>query len=165
MAKLTGFRLLSFDVYGTLIDWESGILNGLKPLYYKHVSPERGQALELYHDLETEQQLKFPAMPYSQVLAAIYPQFATKSGLEPPTVEESERFGQSVGQWPQPSPTRLTPSGGFQSTTHSSFSRTWTGNPFLPAQPAHLKDSGSTKSSQRRTSGPTSLTTGISNIC
>ena len=99
MAKLTEFRLLSFDVYGTLIDWETGILNGLKPLY-EHVKLERAQALDLYHELEKEQQIKFPDMLYSQVLAAIYPQFATKLGLESPTIEESERFGQSVGQWP-----------------------------------------------------------------
>ena len=33
MTKLTDFRLLSFDVYGTLIDWETGMLNGLKPFY------------------------------------------------------------------------------------------------------------------------------------
>ena len=139
MVKLTDFRLLSFDVYGTLIDWESGILNDLKPLY-KHVNLERGQALELYHELETEQQLRFPGMPYSQVLAAIYPQFATKSGLEPPTAEQSERFSQSVGQWPQLSPTRLTPFGGFQSITRSSFSRAWTGNPFLSASTAGALD-------------------------
>ena len=99
MAKLTDFRLLSFDVYGTLIDWETGILNGLKSLY-EHVNLEREQALELYHELEKEQQVKFPDMPYSQVLAAIYPQFATTLGLEQPTAEDSERFGQSVGQWP-----------------------------------------------------------------
>ena len=99
MAKLTDFRLLSFDVYGTLIDWETGILNGLKPLY-ERVNLDRGQALEIYHELERGQQNKTPDMPYSQVLAAIYPQFAVKLGLETPTVEESERFGQSVGKWP-----------------------------------------------------------------
>lgn len=99
MAKLTDYRLLSFDVYGTLIDWETGILYGLKPLY-EHVDLERGQVLELYHELEMEQQVKTPDMPYSQVLAAIYPQFATKLGLEPPTAQESEKFGRSVGQWP-----------------------------------------------------------------
>ena len=47
-----------------------------------------------------EQQVKTPDMPYSQLLAAIYPQFATKLGLEPPTAQDSETFGQSVGQWP-----------------------------------------------------------------
>ena len=50
--------------------------------------------------LKTGQQNQTPDMPYSQVLAAIYPQFAVKLGLETPTVEESERCGQSVGKWP-----------------------------------------------------------------
>lgn len=99
MTKLTDFRLLSFDVYGTLIDWETGILNGLKPLY-EQKNLERAQALNLYHELEIEQQVKFPDMPYSQVLTAIYPRFAANLGLEPPTAEASETFGQSVGQWP-----------------------------------------------------------------
>ena len=99
MAKLTDFRLLSFDVYGTLIDWETGILDGLKPLY-EHVDLDRRQALEVYHELERGQQNKTPNMSNSQVLTAIYSQFAAKLGLEPPTVEESERFGQSVGKWP-----------------------------------------------------------------
>ena len=30
--KLTDFKVLTFDCYGTLIDWESGIHNALKPL-------------------------------------------------------------------------------------------------------------------------------------
>ena len=30
--KLTDFKALSFDCYGTLIDWESGMFEGLKPL-------------------------------------------------------------------------------------------------------------------------------------
>ena len=28
--KLSDFKLLSFDVYGTLIDWETGILQNLE---------------------------------------------------------------------------------------------------------------------------------------
>ena len=99
MSKLIDFRLLSFDVYGTLIDWETGILNGLKPLYQR-VNLERGQALKVYHELEMEQQTKIPNMPYSQLLTAIYPQFASRLGLEGPTAEESENLGRSVGNWP-----------------------------------------------------------------
>ena len=30
--NLSQFKILTFDVYGTLIDWESGMINGLKPL-------------------------------------------------------------------------------------------------------------------------------------
>ena len=30
--KLSDFKVLTFDVYGTLIDWESGMVTALKPL-------------------------------------------------------------------------------------------------------------------------------------
>ena len=32
MATLAEYSALSFDVYGTLIDWESGMIAGLRPL-------------------------------------------------------------------------------------------------------------------------------------
>ena len=32
MAQLQDYSALSFDVYGTLIDWETGLLAGLRPL-------------------------------------------------------------------------------------------------------------------------------------
>ncbi len=99
MSKLTDYRLLSFDVYGTLIDWETGVLNGLKPLI-KHTHLSREEVLKLYHSLEKEQQSKTPEMPYSQLTSTIHPQFAAKLGLDAPTAQESEIFGQSVGQWP-----------------------------------------------------------------
>ena len=35
MAKLTDFKALTFDCYGTLIDWETGMIEGLKPLTSK----------------------------------------------------------------------------------------------------------------------------------
>lgn len=100
-AKLTDFRLLSFDVYGTLIDWEKGILDGLKPLYERADGKiEEQLVLDLYHELEAAQQSRTPDMPYTQVLAEIYPQLATRLGLEAPTAKQSRNFGQSVGNWP-----------------------------------------------------------------
>ncbi|MEZ0211919.1 MAG: haloacid dehalogenase, partial [Xanthobacteraceae bacterium] len=30
--RLSDFKALTFDCYGTLIDWESGMVAGLKPL-------------------------------------------------------------------------------------------------------------------------------------
>jgi 2-haloalkanoic acid dehalogenase type II len=99
MSKLTDFRLLSFDVYGTLIDWETGVLNGLRSLI-EQTDLTQERVLELYHELEREQQSKTPDMPYSELVATLHPQFAARLGLKAPTVQESEIFGQSVGQWP-----------------------------------------------------------------
>ncbi|KAJ9609598.1 hypothetical protein H2200_005926 [Cladophialophora chaetospira] len=99
MSKLTDFRLLSFDVYGTLIDWENGVLTGLQPLI-SSAGLAKKEALELYFELEKTQQSNNPDMLYSQLLTAIYPQFAKRLNLPPPDDTESENFGSSVGKWP-----------------------------------------------------------------
>jgi len=102
MARLTDFKLLSFDVYGTLVDWETGILAALKPLLSKATSeiPNPQKLLDIYHELEREQQAKTPDMQYSQLLAAIHPQLAEKLKLPAPTAAESAAFGNSIGAWP-----------------------------------------------------------------
>ncbi|KAL3440280.1 2-haloalkanoic acid dehalogenase [Aspergillus insuetus] len=101
MAQLSEYRLLSFDVYGTLIDWEGGILAAFQPMLDKvNAQFTRLQLLTIYHELEREQQNKAPDMPYSQLLTTIHPQWAARLGLAVPTPEESKRFGESVGTWP-----------------------------------------------------------------
>jgi 2-haloalkanoic acid dehalogenase type II len=99
MVKLTDFRLLAFDVYGTLIDWESGVLAGLKPLLSQTRLTDL-QALDLYHNLEKGQQTENPDMPYSKLLTIIYLKFAKQCDLETPMPQEAQAFGQSVGKWP-----------------------------------------------------------------
>lgn len=103
MSKLTDYRLLSFDVYGTLIDWETGILNALQPILSQlegSNKPTRTEILDIFHALEKEQQTKTPDMPYSQLLTSIYPGVVEKLGLSKPSTEEAETFGNSVGDWP-----------------------------------------------------------------
>ncbi|KAE8309671.1 HAD-like domain-containing protein [Aspergillus transmontanensis] len=101
MSKLTNYRLLSFDVYGTLIDWETGVWNAIQPTLASNNAPiTRSDYLKLYQELEKAQQTKTPDMPYSQLLSTIHPQIASRLALNPPTAEESNRFGESVGQWP-----------------------------------------------------------------
>ncbi|KAB8224646.1 HAD-like domain-containing protein [Aspergillus novoparasiticus] len=101
MSKLTNYRLLSFDVYGTLIDWETGVWNAIQPtLASNNAQITRSDYLKLYQELEKAQQTKTPDMPYSQLLSTIHPQIASRLALNPPTAQESNRFGESVGQWP-----------------------------------------------------------------
>jgi 2-haloalkanoic acid dehalogenase type II len=106
MSKLSDYSLLSFDVYGTLIDWETGILTALEPLTdQKKADPmmTRDAILEIYHELEKKQQVTTPDMPYSEVLAKIYPEIAERIiGLSAaaPSAQDAETFGQSVGRWP-----------------------------------------------------------------
>ena len=37
--KLSDFKVLTFDCYGTLIDWETGLLQALQPLIERLESP------------------------------------------------------------------------------------------------------------------------------
>ncbi|KAK5796123.1 hypothetical protein VI817_005408 [Penicillium citrinum] len=100
MAQLSDYRLLCFDVYGTLIDWESGIFAALQPLLANHSQFTREQLLTEYHELEAKQQKLTPDMPYSQLLATVHPLLAERLGLPPPSKEASTTFGESVGTWP-----------------------------------------------------------------
>ena len=54
--KLTDFKMLTFDTYGTLIDWESGIYEALAPLLDKlPIRLERDEVLELFAECEMRQ--------------------------------------------------------------------------------------------------------------
>ena len=62
-------RLITFDCYGTLIDWENGMLAALRPLLSREGRkvPDL-QILELYGEIEAELE-SGPYLPYRQVLA------------------------------------------------------------------------------------------------
>ncbi|CAG7997329.1 unnamed protein product [Penicillium salamii] len=99
--SLSDYRLLTFDVYGTLIDWEGGILAAFQPTLDKNNAHfSREHLLLTYHELERDQQTKTPDMPYHQLLTTVHPHFAARLGLTAPTTEESKTFGESVGNWP-----------------------------------------------------------------
>ena len=98
--KLSDFKALTFDVYGTLIDWESGMVNGLKPLTAKvgrHLS--RDDILEAHAYHESTHQKWTPAKKYSELLGVVYRRLAEEWGVEV-TWEECAAYGLSVRQWP-----------------------------------------------------------------
>ena len=65
------FRVLTFDCYGTLIDWERGILNALRPVLDRHgVTISDDEALELYGELESEAE-RGAYLPYREVLTVV----------------------------------------------------------------------------------------------
>ncbi|MEA2776434.1 MAG: 2-haloacid dehalogenase, partial [Acetobacteraceae bacterium] len=116
--KLSDFDVLSFDCYGTLIDWESGIYTALAPLRTRAgvsqadgeaspagMKPSRGVALsrdavwEAFGRLEAGQQRKTPDMVYSDLLAEVHGQLAAEWGVARDPAEDAA-FGRSVEQWP-----------------------------------------------------------------
>jgi 2-haloalkanoic acid dehalogenase type II len=100
--SLSSYRLLTFDVYGTLVDWESGIIAALQPSLQKNPANNltRSQILHAYHVLEKDQQSKTPSMLYHDVLATIHAPLCSNLDLPPPTEQESKAFGESIGSWP-----------------------------------------------------------------
>lgn len=100
MARLRDYRALSFDVYGTLIDWESGMLAGLKPLTDRLRDGITDDAvLEMHARHESAAQAQTPARPYSDLLATVYRRCAEELGLAADW-EECRRYGASVADWP-----------------------------------------------------------------
>jgi len=98
--RLSDFSVLTFDCYGTLIDWESGIFAGLKPWLDRHgISKSDDEILDLYGPLETAQQSATPSMLYPDILANVITKMGAEWGLE---VNDSEAaaFGASVKDWP-----------------------------------------------------------------
>ncbi|KAF4618945.1 hypothetical protein D9613_009843 [Agrocybe pediades] len=70
--KLTDHKFIIFDVYGTLADWESGIINGLQPLLDKYPAAKswsRKEALEAFGAVEGDLQAQYPTMLYKDLLA------------------------------------------------------------------------------------------------
>lgn len=98
--RLTDYKALTFDCYGTLIDWESGMIAGLKGLTSK-VKRElsRDEILEAHARHESEQQKQTPGKKYSEILPIVYKRLAEQWGV-PYTVDECEAYGLSVRDWP-----------------------------------------------------------------
>lgn len=98
--RLSDFNVLTFDCYGTLIDWESGMVTGLKPLTDQLSHPmSRDEILQAHACHESAQQAWTPGKPYNELLAIVYKRLGEEWGLSA-TLEECEAYGQSVKDWP-----------------------------------------------------------------
>jgi len=98
--KLTDFKALTFDCYGTLIDWESGMIAALAPLTAKLAGRlSRDEILQAHARHEAAQQAQTPAKPYRELLAIVYRRLAEEWGV---AVSWSEclTYGRSVKDWP-----------------------------------------------------------------
>jgi len=100
MSQFDTYRALSFDCYGTLIDWERGIVQSLQPWCAWHgVDRSPTALLELYGAHESVIEREHPAMPYPDVLAEALRRIAASLNLDAGDAECVE-FGASVAAWP-----------------------------------------------------------------
>jgi len=95
----TSFSHLTFDCYGTLIDWESGILEAVGGVLARHglIVPEE-QILRLYAAFEAEIEAG-PYRKYRDVLRGVMHGFGLELGFEPDE-GDLEELPTSVGRWP-----------------------------------------------------------------
>ncbi len=102
MIDFQRFELLTFDCYGTMIDWEAGIFSALHPILHAHgkTLPEP-TILETYSELEVMAE-EGEFRPYRQVLASVVAGFGERFGFEP-TQAEIESLPNSLPRW-QPFP-------------------------------------------------------------
>lgn len=97
---LADFKALTFDCYGTLIDWESGMIEGLRDLTARaDRSLTRDAILEAHARHESNQQRQTPTKRYSELLAVVYKRLAEEWNVAV-SVGECEAYGRSVGDWP-----------------------------------------------------------------
>ena len=99
--RLTEFRVLTFDCYGTLIDWETGIWDALQPLLMHNACEKvtRNEALQAFATIESGQENESPDMLYPQLLSRVHTAIAGHFGLDT-TSELDQAFGHSVPHWP-----------------------------------------------------------------
>jgi 2-haloacid dehalogenase len=98
MLDFNRFEILTFDCYGTLIDWESGILPVLRRILSAHRKKSNDASLlKLYGDFEQRSE-QGAFQPYRQVLESVVRQFGTEFGFNP-TAAETRSLPGSLPTW------------------------------------------------------------------
>jgi 2-haloacid dehalogenase len=92
------FRILTFDCYGTLIDWETGILSAMRPVLAAHGKTiADSELLSLYSELESEAE-SGEFRPYREVLQSVVRGLGEHLGFTP-TESQARSLPDSVSTW------------------------------------------------------------------
>lgn len=98
MLDFTRFEILTFDCYGTLINWEAGILSALRRILSAHQNEiDDATLLKLYGDFEQRSE-QGAFQPYRQVLESVVRQFGAELQFTP-TLEEVRSLPDSLSTW------------------------------------------------------------------
>jgi 2-haloacid dehalogenase len=99
MGLYRGVEVLSFDCYGTLIDWETGILEALSGWRQRAGIVNSEAILGAFGEAESENEALAPSTAYPEILSRCLVDLGAFFGT-PPTPEEVAAFGASVPSWP-----------------------------------------------------------------
>ncbi|KAK3987729.1 HAD-like domain-containing protein [Cladorrhinum sp. PSN332] len=100
---LTNFRALSFDCYGTLIDWESGLTSDLSPIT-SQLAPSHPllstplSAVQRFNDHQEHIWETQPTLPYDQALTAAFRLLAQEANA-PVSDADATAIGTGPGRW------------------------------------------------------------------
>lgn len=101
MLNFDQYQVLTFDCYGTLIDWEGGMLAALHKILDAHgIQLEDEKILELFAEFESAEEKDYK--PYRQVLQSVVRRFGDRLHFQP-TAAEQEALPDSIQNW-QPFP-------------------------------------------------------------
>ena len=95
MIDFAAFDALTFDCYGTLIDWETGIVEALRPL---HAGADSEALLEAFARHESALEAG-PYLRYADVLAGCVRALGEEFGFAVSDAQAAA-FGRSVADWP-----------------------------------------------------------------
>ena len=99
MLDIGSFEVLTFDCYGTLIDWEAGILAAARPVLAAHgIRIADEDLLTLFGEIESGVEAG-PYRPYRDVLRQVLISMGDRLGFDP-VAAEADAFGASVAAWP-----------------------------------------------------------------
>ena len=100
-ARLSDYKVLTFDCYGTLIDWESGIWDALQPvlMYNDRNDVSRQEGLVLFGKYENAQETATPGMSYPEILEKTHAAIADELNMQT-TARLYSDFGSSIPHWP-----------------------------------------------------------------
>jgi len=103
----TSIKALSFDIFGTLIDWESGIYNAARASAVGPYLPSRSETLNGIDDHDVKVQSEQPTMLQSDVIAEGFRRYVKDLGIVADgklTQEEvdqaSKEYGATIGEYP-----------------------------------------------------------------
>ena len=98
MLEFSRFSVLSFDCYGTMIDWETGIFSALRPILAAHNKRASDETLlSIYSELEAEAE-RGDYLSYREVLRRVVRGFGERLGFAPSAAEENS-LSDSLANW------------------------------------------------------------------
>lgn len=98
MLDFNRFKVLTFDCYGTLINWEAGILAALRPVLSRHsIDVDDRTVLETYAEIETKQE-KGNYIRYEVLLRLLMAEMSFRLGFDA-TLQELDCISASIKEW------------------------------------------------------------------